>query len=114
MSGSPESFDEVCDGLWVALSARGVPPGSPQELHVSWRCPTVAAAEALEAALPAAGGTVGVAQPNAEAGGRGFGVAATVSVLADRGQLIDVLTQMAHLGAAHGGTVCAVGIVAPD
>ena len=104
--GEPALF---LDGVWATFRDRGVPEGSPQELHVSWRCPSVAAAESLEAALRSAGTAVGVAQPNAEAGGRGFGVAATVPVLATRTQLEDALARVIALGAEHGATVAGVG-----
>lgn len=108
MSG-PEEPEPFLDGVWATFLDRGVPEGSPQELHVSWRCPSVAAAEALEEALRTAGTVVGVAQPHAEAGGRGFGVAATVPVLATRSQLADALARVIALGVAHGATVAGVG-----
>jgi len=105
----PELLRDLCDGVWGAFRDRGVREGTVQEIFVSWRCPTVAAAEALEAALRAAGGAVGAAQPNAEAGGRGFGVAATVPVLASRAGLEEVVARMVRLGAEHGGAVVGVG-----
>jgi hypothetical protein len=108
MSGPAES-KLFLDAVWATFTGRGVPEGSPQELHVSWRCPSIAAAEALEEALRAAGTVVGVAQPNAEAGGRGFGVAATVPVLATRPQLEEALVRVIALGAEHGAVVAGVG-----
>jgi hypothetical protein len=107
-------FLELCDGVWEAFCDRGVEPGGAQELHVSWRCPSVAAAEALEAALGAAGTAVGVAQPNAEAGGRGFGVAATVPVRARREDLEDMVARMIRVGAQHGAMVVGVGTMFHD
>ena len=105
----PEHSGLFLEAVWATFLDRGVPEGSSQELHVSWRCPSVAAAEALEAALRTAGTVVGIAQPNAEAGGRGFGVAATVPVLATRPQLEDALTRVIALGAEHGAVVAGVG-----
>ena len=107
-------FLELCDGVWAALCERGVEPDVGQELHVSWRCPSLAAAEALEAALGAAGTAVGVAQPNAEAGGRGFGVAATVPVRARREDLENTVARMMALGAEHEAMVVGVGTMFPD
>ena len=109
-----EAFAEICDRVWAVFCARGIREGGPQELHVSWRCPTVAAAEALEAALRSAGTTVGVAQPNAEAGGRGFGVAAAVPVLASRENIAGTVTRMIRPGADHGATVAGVGTMFTD
>lgn len=106
---SPEESELFLDGVWASFRDRGLPEHSPQELYVSWRCPSVAAAEALEAALRAAGTAVAVAQPNAEAGGRGFGVAATVPVLVSRAGLKEVLSRMSRLGAEFGATFAGVG-----
>lgn len=108
MSG-PSEQELFLDGVWATFRDRGVPDGSPQELHVSWRCPSLGTAEALEGALRAAGAAVGIAQPNAEAGGRGFGVAATMPVLATRDQLADTLARAIALGAEHGAVVAGVG-----
>lgn len=107
-------FLELCDGVWAAFRDRGVEPDGTHELHVSWRCPSLTAAEALEAALVAAGTAVGVAQPNAEAGGRGFGVAATVPVRARREELEETVTRLVRLGAEHEATVVGVGTLFQD
>ena len=107
-------FLELCDGVWAAFCERGVGSDDAQELHVSWRCPSLAAAEALEAALSAAGTAVGVAQPNAEAGGRGFGVAATVPVRARREDLEETVARLMRWGAEHGALVVGVGTMFQD
>ncbi|HUR73063.1 MAG TPA: hypothetical protein VMZ00_02235 [Sporichthya sp.] len=109
VAAAKETLDDVGDGLWLTLQQRGIREGSGQELHVSFRCPSVAAAEELEAALRDKGSTVGAAQPNAEAGGRGYGVAATVPFLASREHLDDVLDRMMRLGAGYGATLAGVG-----
>lgn len=107
-------FLGLCDGVWAAFCDRGVGPDDLYELHVSWRCPSVVAAEALEAALGAAGTAVGIAQPNAEAGGRGFGVAATVPVRARREDLEETVARLMRLGAEHGAMVVGVGTMFQD
>lgn len=107
-------FLELCDGVWAAFCDRRDEPDGARELHVSWRCPTLAAAEALEAALGAAGTAVGVAQPNAEAGGRGFGVAATVPVRPRREDLEETVARMMRLGTEHGAMMVGVGTMFHD
>lgn len=104
---------DVGDGLWSLFVERGVPFGSPQEIHVTWRCPSVESAEALEAAA-AAEARIAAAPPHAEAKGPGFGVAATVPFTASRTALDEALLRMIRLGAAHGAVVAGLGTMFGD
>jgi hypothetical protein len=95
--------------VWANFLERGLPEGSPAEAHVSWRCPSVESAEALEKALVDSGIGAGAAPPHAEARGAGFGVAATVAFLATRENFDAALDRAVRLGLQHGAEICALG-----
>jgi hypothetical protein len=109
IAAAEEFLADVGEGLWSAFLARGVAEGSLQEVHVTWRCPSIAAAEALESAARALGNTVAAAPPHAEAKGPGFGVAVTVPFDATRQNLDDALLGIFRLGAGFGATVAGIG-----
>ena len=109
IAAAEEFVADVRDGVWDAFRRRGVREGAPAEAHVSWRCPTVESAEALETALWAAGMPAGAAPPHAEARGHGYGVAAAVPFVASRRNFDAALDRAIHLGVAHGAELCAVG-----
>jgi hypothetical protein len=114
IAAAEEFLADVGEGLWSAFLARGVPEGSVQEVHVTWRCPSVEAAEGLEAAALEAGNVVAAAPPHAEAKGPGFGVAVTVPFSATREQLDDALARVFRLGASYGAAVAGVGTMFRD
>jgi hypothetical protein len=113
-AAAEEFVADVRDGVWDAFRRRGISDGSPVETHVSWRCPTVESAEALETALWAAGMPAGAAPPHAEARGAGYGVAAVVPFLAGRENFDVALDRAIRLGVAHGAELCAVGTMFDD
>jgi hypothetical protein len=114
IAAGQELVDETSESLWFSFFERGIPEGSVQEVHVSWRCPTVAAAEALEEAARKVGRAAGPAPPHAEARGVGYGVGVTVPFVATRENLRDVLAGMVRLGATHGAMVAGVGTMFRD
>lgn len=114
IAAAEEFVAEVRDGVWDAFLRRGVPDGSPVEAHVSWRCPTVESAQALEAVLADEGLAAGAAPPHAEARGTGFGVAARVPFLSGRENFDAALERAIRLGATYGAELCAVGTTFDD
>lgn len=114
IAAAEEFLADVGDGLWSSFLARGVPERSRQEVHVTWRCPSVEAAEALETAALREGRTVAAAPPHAEAKGPGFGVAVTVEFAATRADLDDALLRIFRLGATVGASVAGIGTTFQD
>ncbi len=114
IAAAEEFLADVGEGLWSSFLQRGIPEGSTQEVHVTWRCPSVEAAEALEAAARELGNTVAAAPPHAEAKGPGIGVAVTVPFDATRQNLDDALIGVFRLGAGYGANVAGVGTMFHD